>query len=653
MTPTPNCGNDYGQRVGKSIWNIMQNKYIVLKVISGINGLAASYLILAYTGFLFNIAKMQPLAFVTYLSVLIASWGLFVFSIIDSQKTDKCLSDVFSKSTRIEVWFVVFLFWVQMLALGYTISGTIDNPYLISPFLMWATLVGLGVAALKEHHHQPDNASESPSIVTPRIKPIVIGGLFAVILWVRDFFLLWGFSYHISGDSYEYIYLGSVILNRSIPLEGVISNIYAVSYPLLNMLTNSDANLYLLLCLQIIIGGLSVGAMVYALARRKISLSILVGVLFSLDILWGSINRLVQTESLFMNSLILSIAVVLIHFERREQTSIKELIAAGVLFGWTFIIRPAGVYLFFLVPPLYLWLTRSWKKAAFTTVSLLAVFFCVGLFNLWRVGTFRLYGQGGAYMAWPLFTYQILDSENGPASYTLISEIEACAGSIDTKGYYKNEVVDDFFDVFVPCLAEAGHSEDEIADLFGTAYIEGIRQHPIRYGSALLYEGSAYLTYPTMQLSVFQLGTGQGIWGDSVYIPEPRFEADTPAINTVANILTYINKSFLLFAPRRGNEQTIADIFAWFMFSGFLLITTRGRDRFLVVMCLLVIHYMAFATVAGHIFLPRYTIVLSPFYNILTALFVVTAADELHPAVWIRQIKNGIERYGRGQQLTS
>jgi hypothetical protein len=477
---------------------------------------------------------------------------------------------------------------------------------------------------------------------TDETKPIsrksasLIAGIFAALILLRDAFIVWGFSFGYYGDSNLYVNLGRTLLQKSGPFS---SGIVTFPYPFFNAITSSSSNPLNLVWLQIVIGAIAAGALIYVVAKKNPVLSVVIGIFFVFDFVWGAVNRNVLTEGLYVSFHVLSLALLISHFDRRKTVSSWELLAAGVFYGWAFIFRPSSLLLTLLVVPLYFWLTRSWRKTGFITAGFLGIFLALGFFNLWSSGEFRLMGQSGYYTASPLFVYRLFSPENGPASQQIDQEFSECfpdmdyANAMDTSaGGDKNN--DILYRTFLPCLTASGRSLDQISDLYTQAYIEGILHRPIYYAGVLMREGLTVIKYNVPFILRLYLKPELNNrcqdypWCENIRDSRLSWKNKLPFVPVYEKVATKVFQLYLI--PLRplnfifSNDKFLPVATAWILMVGFLLIATRGRVRFLVITTLLFLLYIIFSVISGYGFLARYASVLTPFYSILSATALVT-----------------------------
>lgn len=482
---------------------------------------------------------------------------------------------------------------------------------------------------------------DSKNSKTARILAIA----FATIVFLRGAIIVWAFSFGFYRDSNLYVNLGNTLFQRGGPFS---SGVVTFPYPLFNAITDSSGNPLVLVWLQILIGALAVGWLVYVLAKINPILSFVIGSLLVIDLVWGAINRNVMTEGLFVSFNILSLAFLVSHYDRRQTISIWELFLVGLLYGWTFIFRPSNLFLTFLIIPLYLWFTRSWRKTAAVTGGMLIIYLVLGLFNLWSSGEFRLMGQSGYYTGSPLFVYRLFSTENGPASQQLGDYLSGCMPDIDytnvmepTAGGVKNNEV--LYGQFIPCLNSYGLNLDQTSDLITQAYIEGIKSRPIFYTGVMIREGTAFLKYNVPYILRFYLKPEQNNrcteypWCKNIRQARYSWGASLPFVRLYERAATKLFQIHLLLIqplnlifPKNSNLPFLA---AWLILIIFLLITTRNSIRFLVIACLLFIHYLILSVISGYGFLERYASILTPFYIILSGTALVTSGTLVWKAI--------------------
>jgi len=465
---------------------------------------------------------------------------------------------------------------------------------------------------------------------------LLIAGSFTALILLRDVLILWAFSFGYYRDSNLYVNLGRTLFQKSGPFStGVVS----FPFPFLNAITVSSDNPLRLVWLQILIGALAAGALIYVISRKNPVLASVIGLMFVFDFVWGAVNRNVMTEGLYVSFSVLSLALLLSHYDRRSSISSWELLAAGIFYGWAFIFRPSSLFLTIIIVPVYFWLTRSWRKTALITTGFLLIYLGLGLFNLWSSGEFRLMGQSGYYTGSPLFVYRLFSPDNGPASRIIDQEFSACfpgedyASAMDTSagGTRNNQIL---YGEFIPCLRESGRNLDQISDLFTQAYIEGILRQPAYFAGVLVREGITYLKYNSPTILRFYLKPEENnrcqeyVWCDDIREGRYSWGNKLPFVGIYEKAGTklfqlYLLPVGLLTRMLAGNQDLAVGISGIVMIL-FLLLATRGRVRFLVLATMTILGYIVLSVVSGYGFLARYSSVVTPYYIVLSATTLVT-----------------------------
>jgi len=124
------------------------------------------------------------------------------------------------------------------------------------------------------------------------------------------------------------------------------------------LLTGASANPVPLIWLQIALAVGAVGTLVFVLYQHDRALATIVGVLLAHDLNWGSANRWVLTDGQATSFLVLSLVLLLNHYDRRERVPAWELVAGGILYSWTATLRPSNTLLLVPVVITYLWFLR-------------------------------------------------------------------------------------------------------------------------------------------------------------------------------------------------------------------------------------------------------------------------------------------------------
>ncbi len=471
------------------------------------------------------------------------------------------------------------------------------------------------------------------------------GALLAIIVtalaFIRSAVLVWAFSFGYYRDSNLYVSLGSTLFQKGGPFS---SGVVSFPYPFINALTGSASNPLRLVWLQILIGAVAAGALVYVLWNANRTLAYVAGILLVSDLVWGAISRNVMTEGLFVSFNTLSLALVVSHYQRRQRISNWEILLAGIFYGWAFIFRPSSLFLTLVFIPLYLWMTRSWIKVVWLTAGFLLIYAALGFFNLWIGGQFRLMGQTGYYTGSPLFVYRLFSPDNGPSSRKLDQYLSECLPGMDyanlmeaTAGGTKNNEI--LYGQFIPCLRNNGLDLNQTSQLMTASYQEAIMHRPVYYAGVIFREGVTFLKYNAPYILRFYLKPELNNqcedypWCDHIRKARYSWGNDIPLARFYEKAATKLYQIYLVpIVPLSWllpYDDYLPFAVAWILLMVFLLLTTRSDERFLILVALLFIHYIVLSVVAGYGFLERYGSVLTPFYIVLSATALVKIGEYL------------------------
>jgi hypothetical protein len=445
--------------------------------------------------------------------------------------------------------------------------------------------------------------------------------------------LLKAFALYVAPDSIGYL-IGESLRSRP--------------YPILAWLTDAADHPLNLVFLQIGLGAFAIGLLVYVVARRNPWLAVLIGLLLSSDMVWSLSNRTLLAEGPFTSFAVISLAILVHHYETRRRVSPGALFAAGVLFGWTCTIRPSNLYLLAPMAVAYLIITRSARKVAWLAGGMAILLLATSSLTWYQTGHFRVSGGTGYYLAFPLFSYQLFNAGNGPDSLAIDQTLRSCDPSVD---YTKVTVLTSnkyVWGEYIPCLENSGWSFDRIDSTFTQAYLEGIRTKP----GAFLYEwlgwtsiGLGYTTGTTVDsgprscdANTFKFcdqllaeygeappgiqsaaGSFERAWDPTIAVLRQvylvPFDATSPAA---------VTNSYTVMDGRSLSTEYVASVAViWLAVLVMLWFRTRGSARVLGLAAACTIGYVCLTVPGGHVFLPRYVSVLGPFYAVLSALIIL------------------------------
>lgn len=558
-------------------------------------------------------------------------------------------------------WSVVaalVVFWLGVFRLT-ALLHLLVAPFALLPVYLWAAALGIVLLWLVERDRRSWAFYAALSLASACV--------------IRDTVLSSTFYFLYETDAVGYFRYARFMFD---PTVADIPVTRTMNYPLvINLLlfpfnsalpANADS-LWRVIHVQMLVGALAVGLLVYVLGRRDRVFALVVGGILALDVVWGAYQRWVFTESLTMSFLVISLAVLVRHATRAERLRGPELLLAGVLFGWTLTIRPSNVYFALVILVVYLFVTRSLRKTAVVAAGIGLFLLAASLFNLWRFGGFHLSGQQGFFLGVPAFGYALYSPENGPTSAQFQQEMAACLPQLDLTAITIEQVNFAIFHQMLPCFDD---DIQPLADRFGSLFREGVQRQPARYALAVLRENAVMLAYPIRLSTSFALQTTIEMFrdplrpptcGDSVeswcrYRPYPR-DPQAPALAAFVGATSLFVQPYLLLAPPgdipAGHTHAlyryllpavdpppalVPAVLAWLAQLAFVVARTRGLRRFVVLVSAALIHYVLLTTAAAIVFdtsNTRYLALLTPFFSLIAAAFFIELAGLLR-AVWRR-----------------
>jgi len=477
----------------------------------------------------------------------------------------------------------------------------------------------------------------------------------------RDGWLLWGYGLKLSHDSAEYIQLAQAWFDFSQPFA-----VSRTTLPYLFMvgLARAWQGPWALLAMQVVLAGLAVGALVYVLARRDRWLALTVGAVLACDLVWGGANRAILMEGPLTSLSLLALAWFISHYDRRERLGAVELALAGAFYGLVLFFRPSNIFLMPVLVLAYWWLARRWSRAAWLALGMALFLLAACSMNLARSGRFALFGQSGDYLVWPLIYQELFDPNNGPASKELDQALSRC---MPPESYRKvTYLVSPSISNLQSCLDRQGMSYRRQSELWQRAFVEAMASRPLDFAGMLVSESAGYLAYPTFREAQgywlppwHRLAWWPGVCGQVAWCPGRDF---TPRASLYAwpvawfdalspyTMQLYLNGAFLsvqdpprlaatvaLKKPRGAyNKAAWLAAIGWLVMAAFLLTTTHGRRRFVVLAGLLYVHYTILTIVGLNVFLPRYSCQLSPWYSLLSVAALVQL-EALIRRAWARR----------------
>ncbi len=346
------------------------------------------------------------------------------------------------------------------------------------------------------------------------------------------------------------------------------------------------------------------------------------GILVVLDLTIADYNRAILSESMFVSLHVLCLALLIWHYDRKERLRWWEMVLAGILFGWTFLIRGAGVALVIPVILVYAWMTRSWRQPAMVAAGFALLTLSVMSLNLWSYGEFGLVGPQHSTLASALFSYHHFSPDNGPASAQIDAQLRDCQPDIDYDDVprYRNSFI---FAPFEPCM-HSRWSPIEVTGLTSDAYREMLTSRFYEVSLRMLEEVGLFLAQPVTNGSdIYSYGDYYAsscsgyFWCDEIYSGTGTELRDQ---ENVIKALTRYPRQIYLGMMYIVHNNYLAVLAGWVMITGFVVVFTDTRSRFMMLVCAGFIFYHLSSTVAAHAFLIRYAEPLTPFFSLMSVI---------------------------------
>src|SRR5258708_4005007 len=277
-------------------------------------------------------------------------------------------------------------------------------------------------------------------------------------------------------------YIGFTTPDRSLPIQVMATAVQASNYPVSYIM------------LDIIIAAFAVGSLVYVVGRLNLALAIGIAIFLVTDTIWAQVQLDILTESAFISFHILCLACLINQYQQRDKLKQWQLFAAGILYGWTFLIRPSGIILTIVVILGYLYFTRSWRKAAWLTGGLAIIYGIIIVASAVIYGKPQLSPPRGAQVIFGLFQHHYFSADNGPSSYKIDQALKSC--NIDTDyskltQFSANTFVDDQYS---PCTSKALGTETTNV-LSNAAFVEAIKAKPVMFATTIIQNTAILLTH--------------------------------------------------------------------------------------------------------------------------------------------------------------
>lgn len=146
--------------------------------------------------------------------------------------------------------------------------------------------------------------------------------------------ILHGYGLNYSYDSYGFVKLGKEYFDFS---NKATFSIRTLPYPFLNGLLSSWVNPIPFIIFQMVVHAFSKGIFIYVLARRQFIYAVIVSFFLTLDISSSASTRIILTENVAASFLLISLAILLSHWDNRKKgVSLFNIFGSGVFLWWPF-----------------------------------------------------------------------------------------------------------------------------------------------------------------------------------------------------------------------------------------------------------------------------------------------------------------------------
>jgi len=419
-----------------------------------------------------------------------------------------------------------------------------------------------------------------------------------------------------------------------------------------------------LILVQAGLRAVSCGLVAWLLCSDSLFAGTFIGLVLALDPISAAASVCYLTESLFTSALTLGLALVVRHLSGTTAPSSLSLVFTGMALGLGLSLRPVGLGLVLPALLAYGVRMRSLRVPLKVAGGFALVVAGQMAFNFLRTGRFLLVSSG-IFFAFPLFIHNLFDSQNGPASMTLGREMERC-------GLQKAaaEVTTNQANAFVhfqlgPCLSKAyDGAEESINRLYGAAYGEAFRSHPLVFSRAMAGEAAYFLGSPAatsiLEMASFsdtvnpirfckRLGAFRGHPEALVdfVCPLPRADVELRSfvIRFAGHLLVMYQPYLPLHYPdwQMGSipSRTVCQEAGLGAIAFFLVVVgvVSPRQRLWAAGAATIIVVIALTTAYGQVTLLRYVSVLSPLLLLISGLGVSACVERLHGILGPRETR--------------
>ena len=461
--------------------------------------------------------------------------------------------------------------------------------------------------------------------------------------------ILYGYGLNYSYDSYGYVKLGKEYFDFS---NKATFSIRTLPYPFLNGLLSSWVNPIPLIMFQMVVHAFSKAIFIYVLGRKQFIYAVIVSFFLTLDISSSASTRIIHAENIAASCLLISLAMLLSHWDNREKgISLFNIFASGFFFMVAFSIRANLVPILILVPFLYLVIFRSFRFAIVIFLGIVLCFVSMCSFNLLRTGEFSLNSGGSQHLMAALLINGLLDSRNGKASYVIAREWSNMYPEVNPHVRIHNDTFSEsviLLQNFRSRIYSKYKSKEEISKLIRKAYFETLLNKPFKFILTMGLQFCRAITVRADFLFEYYVDT----WWRQINAPLicdwnwcnrmfwNNYSVDGLVISFYHGFYFFSNyhmllSSFFLHYPTflinpPGESHAINAVnnyicvvggLLWFVITCIMFILSDTRTQFIIIICFSLIILNISSFVLSNAILPRYLTPTIPMQLILGAPF--------------------------------
>ncbi len=583
-------------------------------------------------------------------------------------RVDAVLSHV-KALPRLLVWPIALLFTLPMLQAANVLQRQFNVLTLI-PLYAVVLLTALGLIAWREWGERGvlplDVGRDSRGALRLAL-------MFALVSFAANIIIMDGFGISSGIDAPLYVLQGEYLFDQSYMKIGL--GWQGLPYRVMNYLTRTSESPVALLLLHAGLMAAAVAAVVYLTSRRNLLLGVMVGVFLSLDPTWLAANRGIQTEGPTMALALICLTVVVSHVTQAKTMSKISLLLVGCFYAAAISIRVYNLVFLGVFIAVYWLYLRPRMHTLYLAVGMALVLLFTLMFNLWRYQAFSFSVINSFNYDAALFVVGLYDPANGPVSTEYQTKLQTCFPDIDAyngdfvaylaaqEGAYPYYVIR-----YSPPAADCMQTT---AETMSALMREMTRAKPLQYITTLFEQNSAafalafdpILIIPNALIGFDNHIVRSGIrcdWCDALGRTPRKMQLQDTLFQWFVRKFTLVRQPYLLLPVEANIPQymgnlpvqspanlsvsnyeqwyyqdtdycttgesciSLAVIVAWFLWAGFVFITTRGALRLLVLLAFLFIHLQVGLVTVGFMFDARYALAYTPLMLLIGVVGWVT-----------------------------